>query len=106
MRIWLILIAAGLLTYLTRLSFIWLFERWSVPILLQRALRFVPPSVLSVIIFQGLFIQDNNLALGVGNTRLLAGVIAILVAWRTRSALLTIAVGMIALVALNAILPR
>ncbi len=106
MRIWLILIVAGLLTYLTRLSFIWLFERWSVPILLQRALRFVPPSVLSVIIFQGLFIQDNNLALGVGNTRLLAGIIAILVAWRTRSALLTIAVGMIALVALNGILPR
>jgi branched-subunit amino acid transport protein len=82
MNIWLVMLIGGALTYLTRLSFIWLFERMAVPQLLQRGLRFVPPAVLSVIIFQELLI---------------------LVAWRTRSALLTIAVGMAALLALNAL---
>ena len=104
MTVWGILLAAGLLTYLTRLSFIWLFERWSVPPLLQRALRFVPPSVLSVIVFQELLMRDGRLALGLQNTRLLAGLLAVLVAWRTRNVLLTIGVGMAALLALNAIL--
>jgi branched-subunit amino acid transport protein len=103
MNIWLVLLIGGALTYLTRLSFIWLFERMAVPQLLQRGLRFVPPAVLSVIIFQELLIRDGRLMVGLDNTRLLAGIVAILVAWRTRSALLTIAVGMAALLALNAL---
>jgi branched-subunit amino acid transport protein len=43
--------------------------------------------------------------LSFGNARLLAGVLATLVAWRTKSVLLTIAVGMIGLWALSALMP-
>jgi branched-subunit amino acid transport protein len=103
MNIWLILLIAGALTYLTRLSFIWLLDKIAVPPLLQRSLRFVPAAVLTVIIAQELFIRDGALALGLSNTRLLAGAVAALVAWRTRNTLLTIAVGMVALLALNAL---
>lgn len=97
MNIWIIMVAGGLITFLTRLSFIWLFERITVPPLLQRALRLVPPAVLSVIIVQELMIQDGRLFLGLDNHRLLAGMVACLVAWRTRSALLTILLGMASL---------
>jgi branched-subunit amino acid transport protein len=38
-----------------------------------------------------------------GNARLIAGVIAALVAWRTKNVVLTIAIGMIALWVLSAI---
>jgi branched-subunit amino acid transport protein len=41
-----------------------------------------------------------------GNARLLAGVLAGLVAWRSKNALLAIAVGMVALWVLQAVLPR
>ncbi|HMN60348.1 MAG TPA: AzlD domain-containing protein, partial [Anaerolinea sp.] len=105
MSIWGIMVLGGLITYLTRLSFIWLFERLAVPRLLQRGLRFVPPAVLTVIIFQELLIRDGSLSIGLDNTRLLAGILATLVAWRTRNALLTILSGMLALFILKALLP-
>jgi branched-subunit amino acid transport protein len=104
MNIWLVMLIAGALTFLTRLSFIWMFGRMAVPPLVKRALDLVPPAVLSVIIFQELLIRDSRLALGLDNTRLLAGIVAVFVAWRTRSSLLTIAAGMAALYILNAIL--
>ena len=94
MTIWLTMLFAGALTYLTRLSFIQLLADREVPPLLMKALRFVPPAVLTAIIFPELFIQDGSLSVHLGNGRLIAGVVAILVAWRTKSTLLTILVGM------------
>jgi branched-subunit amino acid transport protein len=101
MSIWLVMLLGGALTYLTRLSFIALQDRISMPSLVQRALRFVPPAVLSVVIFQELFYQNSSLNFTLTNTRLLAGIIAVVVAWRSRSPLLTIVIGMAALLVLN-----
>jgi branched-subunit amino acid transport protein len=97
MNYWPILIASGLLTYGIRLSFILLFSQASTPPLLQRALRFVPPAVLSAIVAQELFYHGGIFNFGFGNLRLLAGLVAVLVAWRTKNTLVTILVGMAAL---------
>ena len=96
-QIWLTLVIAGLLTYLTRLSFIALLDRWQLPPLVLRALRFVPPAVLSAIIFPELFIHSGNLDISFYNFRLIAGIIAAVVGWKTRNIFLTIAAGMAAL---------
>ena len=101
MSIWLVFILGGALTYAIRLSFILLIGRKSVPPVIGRLLRFIPPAVLTAIIFPELFINQGQLNLSLGNSRLLAGVLAVLVAWRTRSPVLTIFVGMIALWALG-----
>jgi branched-subunit amino acid transport protein len=93
-EIWLTIILAGILTFLTRLSFIALLGRWEPPRWLGRALRFVPPAVLSAIIFPEVLMHDGGLNLAVDNLRLWAALIAVLVAWRTRSVLLSIATGM------------
>ena len=85
---------AGLLTFATRLSFIVLLERVPVPPLLVRALRFVPPAVLSAIIFTEVLVRDGRPDLSAGNLRLVAGAVAALVAWKTRNVFLTIGVGM------------
>ncbi|MFA5837495.1 MAG: AzlD domain-containing protein [Bellilinea sp.] len=105
MNIWAALIAGGALTYLTRLSFIFLFGIIDPPEVLKRALRFVPPAVLSAIVFQELLIRDGAVFLSLGNTRLLAGIAAILVGVRSKNSLLVIATGMIVLLLLNQILP-
>ena len=105
MNIWTALIAGGALTYLTRLSFIFLFGVIDPPEVLKRALRFVPPAVLSAIVFQELLIRDGVVFLSFGNTRLLAGIAAILVGVRSKNSLLVIATGMIVLLLLNQILP-
>jgi branched-subunit amino acid transport protein len=98
-EIWLILVTAGLLTYLTRLSFIALLGKWSPPEWMSRALRFVPPAVLTAIIFPELLIRDNHFF--PANPRLLAGVLAAGVAWRTKNVILTIVVGMMVLIILQ-----
>ncbi len=97
MTLWLIVIGMGVITYVIRLSLIALFGRLDVPPLIQRALRFVPPAVLSAIIFPEMFCPGGALDVSLGNVRLLAGLLAALVAWRTRNVLLTIAAGMAAL---------
>lgn len=94
MSLWLVMIAAGLLTFLTRLSFISMFSDREMPPPLQRALGYVPPAVLTAIIFPELLLKDGALAIGPDNFRLLAGLVAILVAWRTRRIMPTIVAGM------------
>jgi branched-subunit amino acid transport protein len=103
MNIWLVLILGGLITYAIRLSFIVLLERWQMPDIVQRGLRFVPPAVLSAIIFPELLMQEGEIAIGLGNLRLAAGLLAVLVAWKTRNALLTVGVGMAALLVLQVV---
>lgn len=102
MNIWLVMLFAGLLTYGIRLSFIMLFDQREMPPRLQRALRFVPPAVLSAIIFPEVLMRTGSLDISPGNTRLIAAVLAALVAWRTKNTLLTLLAGMVVLLLLEA----
>lgn len=96
----------GLVTFAIRLVPILALERFPIPPRLRQALRFVPPAVLSAIILPELLRPAGTLDISLGNLRLLAGVIAILVAWRTRNVLLTIAAGMGALWILQTLVLR
>lgn len=97
MNIWLIMIIGGLITFGMRFSLIFLFGKFEIPETMRKALHYVPPAVLSAIILPELLYRNNQLDLSLGNTRLLAGIVAILVAWFTKNTLLTILAGMIAL---------
>ncbi len=99
--LWITMVVAGLLTYAIRLSFILLFGHMKIPLTVRRALRYVPPAVITAIVFPELLLPAGHLSLSVGNSRLLAGLVAVLVAWRTKNAFLTILVGMVALLILQ-----
>jgi len=101
--LWLTIIGMGVVTFAVRLLPILLLERIEMPPLLLRALRYVPPAVLSAIIFPELLLRQGTLDLSPANLRLIAGVVAAAVAWRTRNVLLTIGVGMAALWVLQAV---
>jgi len=103
MNIWLTIVIAGLVTYAIRLSFILLIGRREMPVMMQRTLRFVPPAVLTAIIFPEVLMPGGSLDISLGNLRLLAGLLAALVAWRTKNAVLTIVVGLAALWIMQAI---
>ncbi len=94
MNIWLVMLILGLITFVTRFSFIALLDRVRMPKFFQKALRFVPIAVLTAIIVPSLSYYNNALSLSPNNPRLLAGIIATLVAFKTRSVLWTIFVGM------------
>jgi branched-subunit amino acid transport protein len=101
MNIWLVMIFGGLITFGMRFSFIYLFGKFEVPEMMRRALHYVPPAVLSAIVFPEVFLSNQQLDLSLGNHRLLAGLVAILVAYFTKNTLITILAGMIALVLLQ-----
>lgn len=96
-KFWLIILQAGVMTYAIRLSFIALYGRWQAPLWFVRALRYVPPAVLSAIILPELLVMDGQVVLSPLNPRLLAGLAAIVLAWRSRNVFLTIAGGMLLL---------
>ena len=103
MSLWLIILGMGIVTFGTRLVPIVLLGRIEIPLVVQRALRFVPPAVLTAIVVPELLYRNNQIDLSLANLRLLAGLIAIVVAWRTKNPLLTIGIGMLALWVLSAI---
>ena len=106
MSVWLTIVIAGILTYAMRLSFILLFGRMDVPPRFKQSLRFVPPAVLTAIILPELLLPRGTFDFSLGNERLLAGILAALVAWRTRSVLVTILAGMAALLIFDALAGR
>ena len=101
-----LIVGMGVVTYAIRLSLILLLGRLKVPPLVQRALRFVPPAVLSALIFPELLLPGGTIMLSLGNARLLAGVLAGVVAWQSKNVLLAIGAGMAALWVLQAALPN
>ncbi|WP_260958584.1 AzlD domain-containing protein [Pseudomonas citri] len=86
------LIGAG--TFAIRLSFIELYGVLRIPPLLRRALLYVPASVLAALVLPAVVYQDRPAVFDWHNPQIPAALLAALVAWRTRSALLTLGVGM------------
>lgn len=99
---WLVVLAAGFGTFLIRLSFIQFADRRQLPRSFVRALRFVPPAVLSAIILPAVLkLPGGTLDYAPGNPKIIAAVIAALIAWATKNALFTILGGMAAFWALS-----
>lgn len=98
MNTWLVMLLGGLVTFAIRFSFIYLFGKFHIPETVRSALHYVPPAVLSAIVFPELFLQAGTLDVSVHNVRLLAGLVAIVVAWYSKNTLLTIVIGMLALI--------
>ncbi|MBA2284483.1 MAG: AzlD domain-containing protein [Ktedonobacteraceae bacterium] len=101
--LWVTIIIVGLLTLGIRLSFIVFMGKMRVARRAQQALSFVPVAVLSALIAPTLFFPGGSLDISLSNARLIAGILAILVAWRTKNVLLTIFSGMACLLLLQAL---
>jgi branched-subunit amino acid transport protein len=101
---WLIILGMTLVTFLPRYGTLALLGRMEMPKPVFRALKFVPPAVLSAIVLPALLLKDGQLYIALDNTYLVAGIVAGVIAWRTRNLLLTIVLGMTALLLLRALL--
>jgi branched-subunit amino acid transport protein len=95
--IWATIAGMAAVTYLLRASFLLLPAGVETPPLLKRALRFVPAAILTAIWAPELLLDGQVLNLSLHNERLLAGAVAIAVAWRWRMTSVTIAAGLAAL---------
>lgn len=92
-----LLLVAGmaLVTFAVRYPVLALFGKLPLPDPVFRALRYVPPAVLTAIIMPAVLLPDGEqISLGIGNAQLVAAVVAVIVAWRSKNLLLTIVIGM------------
>ena len=94
---WVIVIIVGIGTYLTRLSFIGILGTREVPTYVERPLRLVAPAVIAAIAIPELVAPEGEVFISFDNLRLLAGLVATVVAWKTRSIGWTIGVGLVSL---------
>jgi len=91
---WLVIVGAGVVTFLTRASFIVFADPHKFPQALRVALAFVPAAVLAAIVVPGLAMPHGVLDIGPSNARLVAGAVAVVVAAKLRSPLPAIVAGM------------
>lgn len=101
-RVWAAILLSGAGTYAMRASFVAFAHRLAtVPPGVQRLLRQIPPAALASIVLPALLRPGGEL--GIWQPRLAAGLLAGVVAWRTRNVALTLVIGMVALMLLEAL---
>ena len=90
--LWGTILAMGVVTWALRASFVMLGDA-GLPPILRRALTYVPQAVLAALVAPALF-APSGAAFGPVDVRLVAGALALVVAWRTKHVLPTLAAGM------------
>jgi branched-subunit amino acid transport protein len=100
-KVWLLFLVIAAGTFLLRFSVIALWGKLgTAPDSIERGLRFIPPAVLSALVLPAVATSNGHVDIG---PRTAAGVVAALVAWKTRSVFFTIVAGMGALWILQAL---
>ncbi len=100
LKLWVVIVVVGALNYLSRLSFIALFARRSMPPLLARALKYVPAAMLTALILP-MVVDWQGMDTDFTTPKVVATMVAAACAFVTRSTLKTLAVGMVSLWALQ-----
>jgi branched-subunit amino acid transport protein len=91
----LFIIGMALVTIAVRYPVLALVGKIPLPDSILRALKYVPPAVLTAIIVPAMvFTPDGSLDLRLTNSYLVAGIVAAIIAWRSKNLLLTIILGM------------
>ncbi|HQR11282.1 MAG TPA: AzlD domain-containing protein [Casimicrobiaceae bacterium] len=103
LKLWAVIFAVGLLNYLSRLSFIAVFARLRMPPWLERALRYVPAAMLTALILPMITAQPAVAGTLAFHPKIVAALLAGVVAFFTRSTLWTLGAGMSALWLLQAV---
>jgi branched-subunit amino acid transport protein len=85
------------ITYSIRALFILIFPPERLPESIRNALQFVPPTVLAALILPEVVLEQGRINMSVANYRLVAALVASVIAWRTKNTWLTILGGMLVL---------
>lgn len=84
-----------LVTFGVRYPVLAIVGRMELPQRVRDGLSFVPVAVLTAITVPAMVFRDKEMVLTPDNAYLYAGVIAAIIAWRTKNLLATIALGMV-----------
>lgn len=103
-EVWLTVIGMGIVTLAIRMSFILLPADARVPELLKRSLVYIAAAVLPALVMPDVLFRGQLGVHGFDPLRLIAAILAGLVAWRTRSIFATLFAGLGALLLMRHLL--
>ena len=92
---WSLIIYAGLITFVTRFSMIFLLNKDILNDKAKRILSFVPAAIFPAIIFPPIFLDDLGTVDLENNPKILAAIFAIIVGYFTKNIIATIFAGLI-----------
>lgn len=105
MNEWLLILGMTIVTFAARYSVIGLLGKFDLPKPIFRALKYVPPSVLTAIIVPSVLMPKGQIDLGYNNAYFYAWIFTAYVAWRSKNLLLTIVLGMAAFILWRLVFP-
>ncbi|WP_346355248.1 AzlD domain-containing protein [Azotosporobacter soli] len=100
-EILLIILGMALVTFATRFSCVALFQKTGMPAWLERWLKHIPSAVLTALIVPALLLPKGQIDVSLGNHYLLAGIVAAIVAYKSRNIVATLLLGMGTMLALH-----
>jgi branched-subunit amino acid transport protein len=99
--LWLIIGGMAVVTIMNRAGFILLSGKFSLPAVVQRALKYAPAGALAAIAVPDIFMSHGHIDVSFDNVRLIAGLTGFIIAVLARSTMPAIIGGMLALHALE-----
>ena len=92
---WSLIIYAGIITFVTRFSMIFLLKKDILNDKAKKILSFVPAAIFPAIIFPPIFLDDTGSVDLESNPKILAAIFAIIVGFLSKNVIATIFVGLI-----------
>ena len=89
-----IITGMAVVTYFTRFACLALFSRRQVPGRLEKWLKHMPTAILTALIAPAILLPRGNLDISTDNHYLLAGCVAAIVAYKSRSVIATMGLGL------------
>jgi len=96
-----IIVGMALVTFFTRFGTLALFRFTGVPTWLNRWLKYVPVAILTSLIVPTLLLPKGYLDISLNNHYLIAGIVAAIVAYKSRNIIATMGLGMIIMLVLK-----
>ena len=95
MSIWISIIIAGIINYLTRLSSVLLIKPEKLSDNTKIILSFVPSAVFPAIIFPAVFLNDTNTLLEFNNPKIIGFIVAVIIGYVSKNIITTIIAGLV-----------
>tara|TARA_X000000368_G_scaffold229750_1_gene181429 strand:- start:406 stop:723 length:318 start_codon:yes stop_codon:yes gene_type:complete len=91
---WLVIITAGIITYLMRMTMVALVSKDLLGDKIKAILAYVPSAVFPAIIFPGVFINDYGTFIEMNDPKIFGALVAIIVGYFSRNVIATILSGL------------
>lgn len=98
-----IIVGMAVVTFATRFGSVVLFRQTGMPTWLERWLKHIPTAILTALIMPALILPKGHIDLSVGNPYWIAGLVAVLAAYKTKSIMTTLLLGMGTILTLRAL---